>query len=209
MSGLLSCNHTLLAHVESFIHWHSQILLLRAALKTFSTQPVCVLPIAPTAVFCCEFFVCLFVPRRLKFPEYANWKPTESTSLCWPDLETFTEQAYMWTLGIFSSSAQTSLFCNPEGFAAALEQTAQCDPLLLRVLCMPLSDGPLSWETFSKSTGFSKALQKENICSPLPAQAGNAPRGKVKLLAISRAWQFWTKHHTSAVIYLLALALKR
>jgi len=36
----LGCKHALPAHVESFINQHSQILLLRAALKPFSIQPV-------------------------------------------------------------------------------------------------------------------------------------------------------------------------
>jgi len=40
---------TLLAHFESFINQHSQI-LLRSALKTFSTQPVRVFGIALTQV---------------------------------------------------------------------------------------------------------------------------------------------------------------
>jgi len=46
--GLLDCQHTLLAHAESFINQHTQVLLLRAALKPFSTQPLSVLGIAPT-----------------------------------------------------------------------------------------------------------------------------------------------------------------
>jgi len=48
--GLLGWKHTLLARVESFINQHSQILLLRAALKPFSTQPVSLLGISPTQV---------------------------------------------------------------------------------------------------------------------------------------------------------------
>jgi len=47
MIGLLGCKYTLLARIESFINPHSQILLLRAALKPFSAQPVSVLGIAP------------------------------------------------------------------------------------------------------------------------------------------------------------------
>jgi len=39
-----------MAHDDSFINQHSQILLLRAALKPFSTQPVYVLGIALTQV---------------------------------------------------------------------------------------------------------------------------------------------------------------
>ena len=46
--GLLRCKHTLPAHVQSFINKHSQILLLRAALKSFSAQPVSVLGIVLT-----------------------------------------------------------------------------------------------------------------------------------------------------------------
>ena len=38
------------AHVEFFINWHLQILLLRAALKSFFTQPVSVLGIVLTQV---------------------------------------------------------------------------------------------------------------------------------------------------------------
>ena len=45
--GLLGCKRTLPAHVESFINWHPQILLLRAALKPFSAQLVSVPGIAP------------------------------------------------------------------------------------------------------------------------------------------------------------------
>ena len=38
--GLLGCKCMLPVHVESFINQHPQILLLRAAFKLFSTQPV-------------------------------------------------------------------------------------------------------------------------------------------------------------------------
>ena len=48
--GLLVCPCTLPAHVESFINQHRQILLLRAAVKPFSTQPVSVLVTAPVQV---------------------------------------------------------------------------------------------------------------------------------------------------------------
>ena len=48
--GLLGCKHTLLAHVESFINQHPQILLLRAAPKPFSVQPVSVLGVTLTQV---------------------------------------------------------------------------------------------------------------------------------------------------------------
>ena len=41
---------TLLAHVETFIHQHLQILLFRVALKPFSARTVSVLGIAPTQV---------------------------------------------------------------------------------------------------------------------------------------------------------------
>ena len=50
MVGFLGCKCPLLDLVESFINGHSQILLLRAALKPFSTQPVLVLGIALTQV---------------------------------------------------------------------------------------------------------------------------------------------------------------
>jgi len=40
---LLGCKCMLPAHVESFINQHSEILLLRAALKPFSLQPVSVI----------------------------------------------------------------------------------------------------------------------------------------------------------------------
>ena len=49
--GLLGCKCALLAHVESFIkEFHQQILLLRAALKPFSTRYVSVLGTALTQV---------------------------------------------------------------------------------------------------------------------------------------------------------------
>jgi len=48
MVGLLSCKCTLPAHAGSFINQHSQILLLRAVLKLFSTQSVPVLETALT-----------------------------------------------------------------------------------------------------------------------------------------------------------------
>jgi len=44
--GLLGRKRTLLAHVESVINQHPQILLFRTALKPFSIQLVCVLGIA-------------------------------------------------------------------------------------------------------------------------------------------------------------------
>ncbi|KAK4808881.1 hypothetical protein QYF61_007996 [Mycteria americana] len=48
--GFLGCKHTLPGHVELLINQHPQILLRRAALNTFSAQPVFVLGIAPTQV---------------------------------------------------------------------------------------------------------------------------------------------------------------
>ena len=45
MIGFLGCKHTLLAHVELLVNQHPQVLLLRAALNPFSTQPVFVLGI--------------------------------------------------------------------------------------------------------------------------------------------------------------------
>lgn len=47
MVCLLGYKYTLLAQVESFINGHPQILLLWAALKSFSTKPVFVAAIAP------------------------------------------------------------------------------------------------------------------------------------------------------------------
>jgi len=46
--GLLGCQCGLLGHVQLFIHQYSQVLLLRAALHPFSTQPVFVVEIGPT-----------------------------------------------------------------------------------------------------------------------------------------------------------------
>lgn len=43
VAGFLCCRHTFLSHVELLIHQHPQVLLLRAAFSTFSTQPVFVL----------------------------------------------------------------------------------------------------------------------------------------------------------------------
>ncbi|GAB0176555.1 hypothetical protein GRJ2_000120700 [Grus japonensis] len=50
MVGFLGCKCALPAHVELLINQHPQVLLLRAALNTFSTQPVVVLGITPTHV---------------------------------------------------------------------------------------------------------------------------------------------------------------
>jgi len=47
-SMLLGCKHTLLCHVEFLVNQHLQVLLLRAALNSLSTQPVFVLGIAKT-----------------------------------------------------------------------------------------------------------------------------------------------------------------
>jgi len=44
--GLLGCGHTLLAHVQLFIHRYPQVLLLRAALSPFIPQSVLMLRIA-------------------------------------------------------------------------------------------------------------------------------------------------------------------
>ncbi|KAK4821329.1 hypothetical protein QYF61_018234 [Mycteria americana] len=48
--GFLGCEHTLVAHVQLFIHQYSQVLLCRAALNPFIPQPVLVLGVAPTQV---------------------------------------------------------------------------------------------------------------------------------------------------------------
>jgi len=48
--GLLGCENTLLAQVQLFIHQYLQDLLGRAALSSFSAQPIFVLGIAPTHV---------------------------------------------------------------------------------------------------------------------------------------------------------------
>ncbi|KAK4821092.1 hypothetical protein QYF61_013420 [Mycteria americana] len=48
--GFLGCKCTLPGHVELLINQHPQVILLRAALNPFSTQPVFVLGIAPTHV---------------------------------------------------------------------------------------------------------------------------------------------------------------
>lgn len=50
MVVFLSCQHTLLGHVEFYLHRYAQVLLPRAALDLFSTQPVLVLGIVPTQV---------------------------------------------------------------------------------------------------------------------------------------------------------------
>jgi len=49
-AGHLGCKCALLSHVELLINQHPQVLLLRAALNSFSTQPLFVLGIAPTRV---------------------------------------------------------------------------------------------------------------------------------------------------------------
>jgi len=50
MVVFLGCEHTLLAHVQLFIHQYTQEVLHRAALNLSSTQLVFVLEIAPTQV---------------------------------------------------------------------------------------------------------------------------------------------------------------
>jgi len=50
MVGLLGCEHTLVAHVQLFIHQYHQVLPGRAAFKHFIPQPVLILGIAPTQV---------------------------------------------------------------------------------------------------------------------------------------------------------------
>jgi len=50
MVGLLSCQHTLLGHVQLFIPQHPQVLLCRAALHPFIPQHVLIVGIAPTQV---------------------------------------------------------------------------------------------------------------------------------------------------------------
>ncbi|XP_064913828.1 translin-associated protein X isoform X3 [Columba livia] len=46
--GLLGCKHTLLDHVQSFIHRYTQVILRRAALNPFNPQPVLILGVALT-----------------------------------------------------------------------------------------------------------------------------------------------------------------
>ncbi|PKU39851.1 hypothetical protein llap_9848 [Limosa lapponica baueri] len=48
--GFLNCKRTLLAYVELLINQHPQVLLLRAALNPFTTQPVLISGISPTHV---------------------------------------------------------------------------------------------------------------------------------------------------------------
>ena len=48
--GFLGCKRTLPGHVELLVNQHPQGLLLRAALNSFSTQPVFVFGIASTRV---------------------------------------------------------------------------------------------------------------------------------------------------------------
>jgi len=50
MVGFLGCEHTLLGHVVLLINQHPQVLVLRAGLNPFTTQPVFVLEAAPTHV---------------------------------------------------------------------------------------------------------------------------------------------------------------
>ncbi|KAK4829013.1 hypothetical protein QYF61_001769 [Mycteria americana] len=50
MVGLLGCECTLSAHVQLFIHQYPQVLLCRAALNPFISQPLLIPGIAPTQV---------------------------------------------------------------------------------------------------------------------------------------------------------------
>jgi len=50
MVGLLGCERTLPGHADLLINHHHQVLLFRAALNPFSTQPLFVHGIAPTHV---------------------------------------------------------------------------------------------------------------------------------------------------------------
>jgi len=50
MVGLLGCEHTLVAHVQLFIHQYPQVLLSKAALNTFISQPVLIAEVALTQV---------------------------------------------------------------------------------------------------------------------------------------------------------------
>ena len=50
MVGFLGCKRMLPSHVELLIHQHPQVVLLRAAFNSFSSQPVFVLGIALTQV---------------------------------------------------------------------------------------------------------------------------------------------------------------
>ena len=50
MAGFLGCEHILSAHVQFFIHQYPQVLLCRAALNPFITQPVLMLGVALTMV---------------------------------------------------------------------------------------------------------------------------------------------------------------
>ena len=84
MVGLLGCKHTLLAHIESFINQHPQILLLRAALKPFSAQPVSVLGLLSTGLL--SVLSCFHSSHTAKAQgnaayqghhvKYCTWAPT-------------------------------------------------------------------------------------------------------------------------------------
>jgi len=50
MIGPVGCKHMLMAHIEFLRNGHTQILLHRAALKPFSSQPISVFGIASTQV---------------------------------------------------------------------------------------------------------------------------------------------------------------
>jgi len=50
MIGLLGCERTLIGYVELWVNQHPKVLLSKAALSPFSTQPVFILEITPTLV---------------------------------------------------------------------------------------------------------------------------------------------------------------
>lgn len=81
-----------------------------------------------------------------------------------------TEQAGIWTIGHFSCSAQTSASFCPESLAAALganssEWTPSAEGFLLAWGTPEV--GIFLSQYIYRSAGFSKALQKQNICSRL------------------------------------------
>jgi len=58
--GLLGCRCTLLGHIELLVNEHPQVLLLRAALNSFSSQPLSGLGIAPAQVQGLALFLLLY-----------------------------------------------------------------------------------------------------------------------------------------------------
>ena len=76
LGGFLGCARTLLAHVESFINQHLQILLLRFDLKLFSAQPVFLLGIALVKVqdLSLGLFELYEVVYELGPPNYVKFK---------------------------------------------------------------------------------------------------------------------------------------